>query len=286
MQTHNTRQTPEDIPLSPDEIKAIGEIELGPAKHEVFLNKHYKKLIAGGIALAIIATAATAWYAYGEQQVEEAGALIVKAVGSTAVDTSLSVNNYDVEPLNTVMAEYEGTPSVETAALLKAMHEMADPAHTDFSVLVNLAESAENDMIRLRAAVALATRFTSDGDYDKASKYWTQVINMPRNVYTPRAYVNLCDIAWNQGKTEQAAGFLRMARAACADSPLFATGANNDIAVRSDLIESGVDSPEIIAAPAAPLPDLPAEDAPLPEIPQTESTELPSLSNPSTIPAV
>ena len=45
MQTTNKTENPEETPLTPEEVKAIGEIELGPAKHEVFLNKHYKKLI-------------------------------------------------------------------------------------------------------------------------------------------------------------------------------------------------------------------------------------------------
>lgn len=288
MQTNNTKPTPEDMPLSPEEIKAIGEIDLGPAKHEIFLNKHYKKLIYGGIALAVVATAATAWYAHGEQQREEAGALVVKAVGATVTDTSLSPQNYDPEALDAVTSEYPGTPSEETAKLLKAVREITDPAHTDFGALVELADSAKNDFIRLRATVALAMRFTKDGDADKATLYWQKVVSMPRNVYTPRAYVNLCDIAWNQGKQDLAADYLRQARAACPDSPLFATGANNDIAVRSDLLESGVDAPVAVAPPAEPaapaeLPALPGETAPAEDdifskpITTTPATETPSL---------
>lgn len=298
METNNTKQTPEEMPLSPEEIKAIGEIDLGPAKHEVFLNKHYKKLIYGGIGLAIVATAATAWYAHGEQQMADAGALIVKSVGATVTDTTLSPQNYDAQALDTVLADYAETPSAETAALLKAMREITDPAHTDFSALVALADKAENDMVRLRACVALAMRFTKDGDDDKATLYWKRVIAMPRNAYTARAYVNLCDIAWNQGKTEQAAGYLTQARAACPDSPLFALGANNDIAVRSDLLESGVDAP-VPVAPAldTPLPDAaaPAAEAPAngtddifaKPVPTTSVEEmLPSMpSDLSTLPA-
>lgn len=298
MQTNNTKQNPEEMPLSPEEIKAIGEIDLGPAKHEVFLNKHYKKLIYGGIALAVVATAATAWYAHGEQQKNEAGALIVQAVGATVVDTSLSPQNYDPQALDSVTADYQGTPAEETAKLLKAMRELTDPAHTDFSALVQLADTAKNDMVRLRAAVALAMRFTQDGDADKASLYWQKVITMPRNVYTPRAYVNLCDIAWNQGNKEKAADYLRQARAACPDSPLFAVGANNDIAVRSDLLESGVDAPEVVAAPAEPaapaeeMPSLPADSAaPADDIFSTPITTTPAPDAPaapadlSTLPA-
>ncbi len=306
METNNTKQAPEEMPLSPDEIKAIGEIDLGPAKHEVFLNKHYKKLIVGGIALAIVATAATAWYAHGETQQEEAGALVVKAVGTTVTDTSMSPKNYDPTALDEVLTDYAGTPSEETAKLLKALRELTDPANTDFSALVELADKADNLTVKARACTALATRFAKDGDTEKATMYWKKVINMPRNAYTARAYVNLCDIAWNEGKTDQAADFLRQARAACPDSTLFATGANNDIAVRSDLLESGVDAPVPVAAPIeTPAADTPAADdifsAPVPgatpavedvfttpstTTPPTETPALPSLSEDlSTLPA-
>ena len=47
-----TAKNDDDIrPMSPEEIKAIGEIELGPSKHEIFLNQHYKKLMWGGIGV-------------------------------------------------------------------------------------------------------------------------------------------------------------------------------------------------------------------------------------------
>lgn len=272
METTNTKQAPEEMPLSPEEIKAIGEIDLGPAKHEVFLNKHYKKLIYGGIALAIIGTAATAWYAHGEQKKEEAGALIVQAVGATVTETSLSPQNYDPQALDTVITDYVGTPSEETALLVKALREMTDPAHTDFSALVNLSENAANETVRVRASVALAARFTKDGDKEKAAMYWKKVIEMPRNAYTARAYVNLCDIAWNDGNVEQAAGYLRQARAACPDTTLFSEGANNDIVVRTDLLESGVDTPEIVA---------PAEKTPAGDIFNTPATTEPATGTPS-----
>ena len=55
----------EDIqPLSPEEIKAIGEIALGPSKHEQFLNAHYKKLMWGGITLGIVAGGVIAFFSH------------------------------------------------------------------------------------------------------------------------------------------------------------------------------------------------------------------------------
>lgn len=230
MQTTNKTENPEDTPLTPDEIKAIGEIELGPAKHEVFLNKHYKKLIFGGIALAVVATIATAWYAYGEQQKKEAGAHIVNAVTNASPDA-----------LQIVLDDYADTPSAETASFLKSEQDLRDPAFTDFSVMQQLADNAKSETVRLLACYALANRYTKDGDSDNAALYLKKVINFPRNVYTAHAYISLCDIAWNKGDKEQALMYLKQGRDACPESLLFKNRAQVD--VRFDVLESGVDAP-------------------------------------------
>lgn len=245
MQTTNKTENPEETPLTPDEIKAIGEIELGPAKHEVFLNKHYKKLIFGGIALAVVATIATAWYAYGEQQKKEAGAHIVNAV-----------NNNSTDALQIVLNDYADTPSAETASFLKAEQDLRDPAFADFSVMQQLADNAKSETVRLLACRALAVRYEKDGDYDNATLYLKKVINFPRNVYTALSYIDLCDIAWNKGDKEQALMYLKQGRDACPDSALFNESVGlggafevyyqflrEQVSIRFDLLESGVDAP-------------------------------------------
>ena len=50
-----SKNTEDTLPLTPEEIKAIGEIAIGPSRHEQFLNAHYKKLMWGGITLGIAA---------------------------------------------------------------------------------------------------------------------------------------------------------------------------------------------------------------------------------------
>lgn len=249
MQTTNKTENPEETPLTPEEVKAIGEIELGPAKHEVFLNKHYKKLIFGGVALAVVASAATAWYAYGEQQKKEAGAQIVSAFAPRT-------NINDADPLSIVLTDYPDTPSAETAAYIKAARDLSDPAFTDFTVMQQLADNAKSESVRLLACHALAARYAKDGDYDNASLYLKKVINFPRNVYTAHAYICLSDIAWNKGDKQQALMYLTEGRETCPDSPLFnETGGSggafemyyqilrNQVSVRFDLLESGVDAP-------------------------------------------
>ena len=298
MQTTNKTENPEETPLTPEEVKAIGEIELGPAKHEVFLNKHYKKLIFGGVALAVVASIATAWYAYGEQQKKEAGAQIVSAFAPRT-------NINDADPLSIVLEDYPDTPSAETATYIKAARDLSDPAYTDFSVMQQLADNAESESVRLLACHALAARYAKDGDYDNATLYLKKVINFPRNVYTAHAYICLSDIAWNKGDKQQALMYLTEGRETCPDSPLFSeaggTGGafdlyyqilRNQVSVRFDMLESGVDAPvdPIFATPIettdvtvptvtgdVAVPAEGAAEAPVAPLPPNPATELPAM---------
>ena len=298
MQTTNKTENPEETPLTPEEVKAIGEIELGPAKHEVFLNKHYKKLIFGGVALAVVASIATAWYAYGEQQKKEAGAQIVSAFAPRT-------NINDADPLSIVLEDYPDTPSAETATYIKAARDLSDPAYTDFSVMQQLADNAESESVRLLACHALAARYAKDGDYDNATLYLKKVINFPRNVYTAHAYICLSDIAWNKGDKQQALMYLTEGRETCPDSPLFSeaggTGGafdlyyqilRNQVSVRFDMLESGVDAPvdPIFATPIettdvtvptvtgdVAVPVEGAAEAPVAPLPPNPATELPAM---------
>lgn len=296
METNTKQNTPDEMPLSPEEIKAIGEIQIGPAKHEVFLNNHYKKLIAGGVVVIIAATAGIAYYAYTEQQTEEAGALVVQAVGSTVADATMQPANYEPQALDSVIANYEGTASVETAQLLKAMREMTDPANSDLSTMVQLANGAQNEVVRARANVALAVYFSKQGDDEKSQQYWKAVVALPQSAYSALAYICLCDLAWKNGDTQAAAEYLRQAQTAYPESSFFALNGNNeDMAVRLDLVESGVDAPkpnnDIFNTPTAgteePTSPAPAVDPLFQEPAPTTTPSVPTMdfTVPSTNPA-
>jgi hypothetical protein len=133
METNTKQNTPDEMPLSPEEIKAIGEIQIGPAKHEVFLNNHYKKLIAGGVVVIIAATAGIAYYAYTEQQTEEAGALVVQAVGSTVADATMQPANYEPQALDSVITNYEGTASEYITVLEGIQEYLGDDVRVRYS---------------------------------------------------------------------------------------------------------------------------------------------------------
>ena len=72
----NSKTNEDTLPLSPEEIKAIGEIAIGPSRHEQFLNAHYRKLMWGGITLGIVAGGVIAFFSHRNDMRHEAAAKV------------------------------------------------------------------------------------------------------------------------------------------------------------------------------------------------------------------
>lgn len=251
METIKTAKNPDELPLSPEEIKAIGEIELGPAKHEVFLNRHYKKLIYGGIALMLAASLAVSYYSYRNQQEQEAGALVVQAAGAASASGARGPEAYDAKSLATVGEHYADTPSVPVAGLMEALSLLADPAHAEKGIarLEGMAEDSANELIRSRAAASLAAYYMRERKDDKAVEYWQKVVAMPSNPYTAIAYINLGDMAKNAGDVESARNYYRQVSASTPNSGLAAEGI---VGLREALLE--VDAPREVQPQPKPAP--------------------------------
>lgn len=251
METNKTAKNPDELPLSPEEIKAIGEIELGPAKHEVFLNKHYKKLIYGGIALLLAASLAVSYYSYKNQQEQEAGALIVQATGAATSSGARTPEAYEAKALAEVGERYSETSSYPVAGLMEALSLLADPAHAERGIaqLEGMANDSMNDLIRVRAAASLAAYYMRERKDDKAVEYWQKVVAMPLNPYTAIAYVNLGDLSKNAGDIETARNYYQQVSASTPNSPLAAEGI---VGLREALLE--VDAPREVQAQPKPAP--------------------------------
>ena len=238
MDMTNTKPAPEEAPLSPEEIKAIGEIQIGPAKHEVFLNKHYKKLIVVGSLVAVAATTAIGFYAYGEQKEKNAAALMVQAGAATPAA-------YDASVLKEIQADYADTNSAETAkmyAALRALTDASDTAAVD--AMKVLADTAKSAVHRQRACAALATYYMEQGDADQAILYWTKIIQMPAGPYSARAFVYLCDIAWAKGKTDEAQQYLLQLQELYPNSAVM-MDSSQFVAIRKILLENKVVMPVV-----------------------------------------
>ncbi len=222
------KNSEEDAPLSPEEIKAIGEIQIGPAKHEVFLNKHYKKLIVGGLALVVAASAAICYATYVQQRDEDAGAALVSAMKLTAPGNAAAPDMYDAAQLATVVGDYAPTPSAPTAELMEGLSLLTaegDKQQTGIARLEQVAANATNTLISARARAALAAHYMRSGDNDKAATEWNNIVNLPQNPYTALAYLCLGDLAKQGGDIEGARTFYKQISTACPSSPLARQGA-------------------------------------------------------------
>ena len=209
MDTNNTKQTPtEETPLSPEEIKAIGEIELGPAKHEVFLNKHYKKLIIGGVALIAAATAGIAWYAYGEQQEEDASSALISACRITNESATPNPAAYDEKALKNLKEEYPDTNAARSADVFLMQQQMTGTA-PNLELCKKMADSSEPDEYRLPACMHLATYYMNKDQQAEAVTYLKKIVEMPANAYKNHACKYLAQICIEQGDRAQAEYYLQ-----------------------------------------------------------------------------
>ena len=244
------KRNEEALPLTPEEMKAIGEIELGPSRHEQFLNAHYRKLVVALIAFMLLATAAivyATWRSTQEARSAEA------AVAALRVPTGVAeAAGYDAAELDKITAEFPGTHAADTAPLLRGMHLLAAGQQQGIAALQSVIDSSPNDFLRLRAQVTLALHYTDGGELDKAAALWQAVSSAGSSPWEPLALLSLGDISVQQGKADMAEIYYTQLKENCPGSPLSAVA-------RQRLLIVGVDPP----VPVAPKPvEQPAQPTP------------------------
>lgn len=236
------KRNEEALPLTPEEMKAIGEIELGPSRHEQFLNAHYRKLIVGLIAFMLLATAAIV---YATWRTHREAASAAKAMAALKVPTgTVDAAEYDAAELNKIAKEFGDTRAASTAELMQGMELLANGRQEEgVAALQKVIDNARNDFLRQRAQVTLALYYTDGGDLDKAMKLWEAISRVGSSAWEPLALLSLGDIAVQQGNPEMAKVYYTQLQENCPASPL------RSIAQQRMLIV-GVDPP----VPVAPQP--------------------------------
>lgn len=235
----------EDIqPLSPEEIKAIGEIAIGPSKHEQFLNAHYKKLMWGGITLGIAAGCVIAFFSHRNDMRKDAAAQVVQAMKITSpVEGVSSPDEYDAAVLQSLQQQYAGTPSAITAELMNGLSLLAKGEESGVSALENVAASAAPMPLRARALAAIATYQLQQGKDSVPT--WTRIAQMEANPYSALSYLTLGDLANEKGDKEAARGWYEQCKAKCPTSALVT---DKTVELRLSLLD--VEAP----TPVEPLP--------------------------------
>ncbi|MFI3243241.1 MAG: tetratricopeptide repeat protein [Akkermansia sp.] len=233
--------------LSEEELKAIGEIEIGPAKHEIFLNNHYKKLLLGIVIGSIGAGLAIAHFSNKQDERALAASMIVTSLAGS--------DSYNTSELPSIQSQYAHSPAAATAQLVDALAKLdgADAA-AGLTALQTIANSATDITISSRAAAALANYYMGEGEEEKATAAWQQVANMAQNPYSALAYMSLGDMANSAGDQETARSFYTTAKEKCITSAIINA---KDIDMRLMLVDvdapkpvlSGSVSPEPVTAP-------------------------------------
>ncbi len=237
-------------PLTPEDIKAIGEIEIGPSKHEVFLNNHYKKLLVGLVVVAIAGAGIIGFYSYDEQQKENAGAKMVDALQLKSVNDELQAKNYNDAAIAEIKSSFAGTPAAQSAELLTAL-ALLDKNEIDKAIpaLEQVSQNAQDITIRSRAAAALAMHYTTEGD-EKALVAWKNIVNMEDNLYTGFALITLGDLAQLAGDKEAARQYYTQAQSRAASSAFVQL---KDVERRLALLDVDAPKPVVPAAPIIPV---------------------------------
>ncbi len=235
-------------PMSEEEIKAIGEIQIGPSKHEVFLNNHYKKLILALIIAALGGAAVIGYRTYEENRINDASNLMVAAINMPSLIQEPQVSGYTQEPMDEVKSSYQDTPAAQSIALMEALNLMeknqADKAIPALQAIFN--NTAADMSLRSRAALAIANYYTQEGK-EEATAAWQSIVTLGDNPYVAFALLNLGDLAQLKGDKEAARTFYTQAEASAPNSSFVRTG---EIKLRIQLLDVDAPKPKLTETPS------------------------------------
>lgn len=235
-----------DMTLTPEEMKAIGEIELGPSRHERFLNHHYKKLIVATLALMILSAAAIVYGTFRARQEADSSAKLLGALNVIPDANSAPSDTFNLTALEQIISAYPDTQAAATASLLRGMQLVSGGEEkSGVDALQQLIATTDNADLRLRAQVFLAGHSMSGGNSEEAEKLWQDVARSGQSTYLAVALLSLGDIARQKGDTEQARLFYTRISSECPGTSLLP-------AVQQRLLTLGVDAPRPVSPQPAP----------------------------------
>ena len=233
----------DSLPLTPEEMKAIGEIELGPSRHEQFLNNHYKKLIVIVLVLMLLASAAIVYGTWRSRQEADAAAQNMAAM--KVPSGVVSVAEYDAATMQKLTTDYAGTKAAATAELMRGMQLVdAGQEQEGIKLLNDVISSTADSFLRTRAQVFLAGHYMRGGDTEQSTQLWQAVAAAGNTPYLALSLLTLGDLAQQRGDIEMARSLYKQLQDTCPTSPLI-------VAVQQRMLLLEVDAPE----PVAPAPE-------------------------------
>lgn len=242
--------------MPPGEVRPIAEIEIGPTKHEKFLDQNYKKIALAVLAVALLVGGYIVHQVTSEEKVRDSGAALVAAMhdGTGA----------DAAAFEKVKAEYSGTNAAVTAAYLNALslweQGKADEGNAAMEAFI---ANAPTDMWKAQASVVLGCRYMKDGKNEEAQQHFTAALACGDTPYAPLALLSLGDIAYAGKDAEKAKTYYNELKERYPSS-MFALASEEAPGVTGREALLGISAPEKVrpsATPSVPLTP-PATEAP------------------------
>lgn len=235
---HN-RAKHEPSVLTPEEMKAIGEIELGPSRHEKFLNRHYKKLIVLTFVIMLVSTIAIVYGTYcAKQEKDAASALIAAVLRETSPEQES--DGFDLATLDHITKDFSNTKASASAELLRGIQLLAGGQEKEGKeALHHVVDTAADLSLRLRAQVYLASYAMHAGQNREAMEQWQAVSRAGQSPYLALSLLSLGDIENEEDKKDVARSYYERLMQDCPASPIVSTA-------RQRLLLLGVDAPQAV----------------------------------------
>lgn len=216
-------------------VKPIAEIEIGPSKHEKFLDQNYKKVVLSVIAAVLVICSCIIYFVMQNETTREAGQELVSAF--------YHEGGYDIEGLEKIETEYNGRNAAITAGFMHAMALIKEgKGEEGKAALESFVNKVTDSDWKAHATVVLGSYYMQDGEMEKAVGCFEEAATQNSSVYSPVALLSLGDIARQNGDNEKAKEYYTQVEMR------YKEGVSASMAVeRLNLL--GVSSPEKVTPP-------------------------------------
>ena len=252
---NDIKKAMDNMPLG--DGSAFAEISVGPAKHEQFLDAHYKKLIVIGVILVAIIAGLIIYHGMNKSMERKAGGMLVNAVPTSRYDDA--VTNLHVDTLQGVINQYPNSQAAITADYMEALALWnAGKEAEGIAKMQSFIASAPSPEWVSQASTVLGCRFMNQGKDAEAKALFEAVVDQGNPIFAPFALLCLGDMANATGNADAAMQAYKKVTEKFADSTFSVPTSRDDVfggvLVRQKLF--GIAAPEKVAPTPRPTPEI------------------------------
>ena len=174
-------------------VRPVAEIEVGPTKHEKFLDQNYKKIALAVIGIGLVCSGFIVWNGIARDKELTAGNLLVQTL-----DPNGQINE---DKLHQITSSYAGTDSAVTAAYLEAVALWNQGKDKEGCAKMEaFIQSVPSPEWVNQASVILGSHYMKSGQLADAERLFKSIVDLQqKGLYSPLAYLSLGDIARSKG---------------------------------------------------------------------------------------